>query len=408
MKNILFICVILFTPLIVKAQSVDSLKYELSYYKSEEKYGDKIAMARILQEKVPFDRQAVDYICRYYYDRGIDSVSVFLNKLISDYPDSTKAYILKAEHITFIKDIDHEQEKAKCLRQGYFVDSLDLEINYMLAELYYNDFLKPYYKPSWGIGVKDDDGNDFFTNRVKQKPVFNNPTDKALFYLYNLEKINPNLKKVVYIPIQQIEKSKNKNWVAEDINSIDDNCYFPIWYFLNLSENWMEDLSKDYLFELQMSPSAGLTHFLQKINEPCLYQNNKIEAQRIFRFTWLRSFHNPVCLRLEDNRGKYTLYWKLLDGAGGYDYGKLTTLKSKTLSENEWSKFLSLFEKANFEDLPNRVYYPMTDGASWTLEYKTLESFKAHDTNVPSEAIKECCTYLLGLTNLKIKEEDIY
>ena len=74
----------------------------------------------------------------------------------------------------------------------------------------------------------------------------------------------------------------------------------------------MEDLSKDYLFELQISPSAGLTHFLQKIDEPCLYQNNKIEAQRIFRFTWLRSFHNPVCLRLEDNRGKYTLYWKFL------------------------------------------------------------------------------------------------
>jgi len=407
MKNILLVCCILLLSGIVKAQSIDSLKYELSYYKSGEKYGDKIALARILHQKVPFDCQAVEYICRYYYDRNIDSVSFFLNRLIENYPDSTKSYILKAENINFIKNIDFEQEKAKLLKQGYVVDSFDLKINYMLAELYYNDFLKPYYKPSWGIGIKDED-NMFSTNRPMQKSIFNKPEDKALFYLYNLGRINPELKKIVYMPIQQLEKFKDKNWKVSDITMIDDNCYFPIWYFINLSENWADDLSRDYLFDLEMSPAKGLANFLEKINEPCLYKNESINSQEVFRFIWLRTFHNPVCLRLENSNGTYMLHWKLLDGAGGYDHGKLTVSKSKKLTNNEWDRFISLFEKTNFDNLSNRVYYPMTDGASWTLEYKTQNSFKAQNTNVPSDAITKCCSYLLSLTNLKIKKEDIY
>lgn len=331
-----------------------------------------------------------------------------MNKLIKNYPDSAKAYIRKAENITFIKGINHEKEKAACLKQGYLADSLDIEINYMLAELYYNDFLKPYFKPSWGIGIKEDAEENRFLSHPVQKRVFIKAEDRALFYFKNLIRINPNFEKVVFFPIQQIEKYKNKNWIARSPQEIDNDCYFPIWYFINLEDKWEDDLSRDYLFELEMSPSKGLSYFLQKVDEPCLYNQHNGESSEIFRFTWLRTFHNPICLRLEKTNESHMLYWKLMDGAGGYDYGKLKTSESKKISNAEWNLFNDLFNAIKISELPNRSYYPMTDGASWTIEYRTPDLFKAHDTNIPSEKIIDCCKYLLKLTNVKIDEKNVY
>ncbi|MBK5722812.1 hypothetical protein JGH11_18225 [Dysgonomonas sp. Marseille-P4677] len=407
MKRVLFICFCLLST-VMYAQTIDSLKYELSYYKSGEKDGGKIALARELHIKAPFDSQGVSYICQYYYDRNIDSVNIFLNKLIKNFPDSTKAYIRKAENITFIRGVNHEKEKVKCLERGYLADSLDLEINYMLAELYYNDFLRPYFKPSWGIGIKEDRNNNLSSLRPARKRVFIKAEDKALFYLNNLKRINSQLEKIVFFPIQQIEKYKNRQWVVKSPQTIDNDCYFPIWYFINLEEGWESDLSRDYLFDLEMSPSKGLSYFLQNIDEPCLYNNKNISNSEVFRFTWLRTFHNPICLRLERINESYTLHWKLLDGAGGYDYGKLKISKSKKISKSEWDRFKNLFNAIKLSELPNRSYYPMTDGASWTIEYWTPDMFKAHDTNIPSANIISCCKYLLQLTKLNIKEEDIY
>ncbi len=405
MKKILLICSILFLAGMVQAQSRDSLKYELSYYKSEEKYGDKIALAYKLHEIAPFDRQAVDYICRYYYDRKIDSVGIFLDKLVKDFPNKTEAYILKAEHLSFDKRANGEIDKVKYLNRAYTIDSLDIDVNYKLAELYYMDFLKPYFKFSWGVGVKEDNKWD---EHPKKNSIFKNSADSALFYLYNLQKISPSLNKEVYFPIQQLEKFKNKNWNIGDINSIDNNCYFPVWYFMNLQDGWEDDLSKNYLSQTSTSPSQYLSAFLQSIEEPCLYNNDQLKTQDVYRFTWLRSFDNPVCIRLERQNEEYILHWKLLEEAKGFDYGKLVVSESKKLTAKQWNEFITLFEKTDFNNLSNRVYYPMTDGATWILEHKTPDTFKAHYTNIPSKAIKESCVYLLKLTNLEIADKDIY
>ncbi|MFM2393283.1 MAG: hypothetical protein RLZZ546_1265 [Bacteroidota bacterium] len=50
----------------------------------------------------------------------------------------------------------------------------------------------------------------------------------------------------------------------------------------------------------------------------------------------------------------------------------------------------------------------MADGAAWTLERKMPKSFKAHYTNSPSKEISKACLYLLGLTKIKVKDNDIY
>ena len=102
------------------------------------------------------------------------------------------------------------------------------------------------------------------------------------------------------------------------------------------------------------------------------------------------------------------LYWKVGKGGGGYKPQGLQQSGKKKLSLKEWIEFERLIKESNFDTLPNKIYIPMLDGATWTLERKSFESFKAHESNEPSEKIKVACLYLLNLTNIKIKEDEIY
>lgn len=96
------------------------------------------------------------------------------------------------------------------------------------------------------------------------------------------------------------------------------------------------------------------------------------------------------------------------NGAGGYEPRELTVDKSRKLSLMDWDRFMVLFKSLELEKMPNYSYYPMTDGATWTLEHKTTDSFKAHNTNIPSDKLKDCCLFLINLTDLKIKDKEVY
>ena len=102
------------------------------------------------------------------------------------------------------------------------------------------------------------------------------------------------------------------------------------------------------------------------------------------------------------------LYWKVGKGAGGYEPKGLKKSGKKRLSLRDWTEFERLIKESNFESLPNEKYIPMTDGATWTLERKSSDSYKAHHSNWPSKEIKEACLYLLSLTKIKVKEDDKY
>jgi hypothetical protein len=249
--------------------------------------------------------------------------------------------------------------------------------------------------------------------RKNKKSTFENSADSSLKYFYQLWELQQEKREIIYYPIRQLECFLNQSEKSPIQKGIDKNfnqCYFPSFYFTNLTEHWECDFTMDYLFEVESGKrtAKSLERQLKNLKEDCLFVYENKPNETIYRFTWLRTFHQPIAIRIENNENKIMLYWKVGKGASGYGLRGLKKSGKKKLSLKEWKEFERLLKESNFDSLPNEKYILMFDGASWTLERKSFESFKAHDSNEPSKEFKDACLYLLHLTNIKVKEEYIY
>ncbi|MFN8255711.1 MAG: hypothetical protein U0W24_08490 [Bacteroidales bacterium] len=421
MKKFLILIVLLSSFTALLGQTKEELEKELSYFIGDEKYSDKIDKAQLLIEIDPFNYNAVYFICRYYTERKIDSISVFFDNLINKYPDRIEPLLLRSDFLYFEHDFKDKPEyikwKIKYLNLALQIDNSNKKTLYDLSETYYKDFIWPLEKVDYGIffdpGDKEIDSTFIKKLEAEKKSAYEHSADSALKYFYILWQVDNETREVVFFPIRQLECFLGKNKISpitENITTFNDYCYFPPWYFANLKENWECDYSVDYLFKVELSKmnSKGIERQLKDLEEPCLYNSKFSEKKEVYRFTWLRSFHNPISIRVEKSNEKAYLYWKVGKGAGGYEPEGLKRNGKKKLKEHDWAEFIKLVNKIKFESLPNQKYISMCDGASWTLENKTNTKFKAHDTNEPSDYFKECCLYLLKLSGIKVKKDDIY
>jgi hypothetical protein len=99
--------------------------------------------------------------------------------------------------------------------------------------------------------------------------------------------------------------------------------------------------------------------------EPLLF--NKQTDKEIYRFTWLRSFHNAITIRIEKNDKNIQLFWKVCDGVPGYS-GKLLIDTVKSIKSEEWDLFQSKIGKINFWNIGLYKKNIMVDGSFWILE----------------------------------------
>lgn len=406
----------------VSGQSIEALEYDLSWHLSSETYGNKIGNARKLLEMDPFNYQAIQYICRYYNDRKIDSVSIFFDHLTAKYQSKPEPFLLRAEFFIFeykslAKD-DYNKQKIKYLNSALTVDKTNRAALFKLAETYYKDFIFPLKKEK-DFGFKiifDDDPIDStsINNKIEIKEAtFQYAADSALAYYYKLWNIDKEIRDIIYFPIRQLEcylKIADKSPISPENEEHFECCYFPSWFFANIRDNWQCDHTIDYLIEIESSKRTGKTLQMQlsALKEPCLYGFELPANSVIYRFTWLRSFDNPISIRIEKNGDKIMLYWKAGKGAGGYEPTGIKNTGKKKLSKKKWDKFVNFINEANFSSLPNEKYMPMTDGATWTIERKNSSDFKVHHTNCPDKEVKEACLFLLKRTNIKINDDEIY
>ena len=403
-------------------QTIQELEYDLSYYHSSEKYGDKIETAKKLQNLDPFNYRAIEYICRYYNNRKIDSVSIYFDNLIAKFPKNTEPYLLRSEllflELDFRDKDEYNRRKIKYLKQGLEINPNAPLIIFKLAEVYYKDFIFPLEKEKdWGFSFDFGDELIDSTLVVKERPVkkstYEHAADSSLKYFYQVWDLEKEKREVIYYPIRQLEcflKQTFNTPILKETERNFDQCYFPLSYFSNLTDNWECDFSTNYLFEIESGKRTAewLEVQLVDLQENCLYNNVTKQNSTIYRFTWLRSFHHPIAIRVERVENEIMLYWKVGKGAGGYEPKGLKKSGKKRLSLRDWTEFERLIKESNFESLPNEKYIPMTDGATWTLERKSSDSYKAHHSNWPSKEIKEACLYLLSLTKIKVKEDDKY
>ncbi|MFC2110577.1 hypothetical protein ACFLRU_06735 [Bacteroidota bacterium] len=157
----------------------------------------------------------------------------------------------------------------------------------------------------------------------------------------------------------------------------------------------------------------GVDQFWAKVYTEFLIalKENKIDTlkteKEIYRFLWLRTFHNPIVIRIEKNDKEIKLFWKRSNGEGGYEAGKIVENKSIQLSRKQWSEFKKLLKNSNFWKNPSikndRDIIQATDGAQWVLE-----GIKNNEYHISEIDVFKPCWYLIKLTEMKIPENEFY
>jgi len=423
-KKSLIAFLLLLLSTVVIGQTIKKLEHELSRDGSYENPYDKVATAIKLQKLDSFNKTAIEYICRYYKNKKIDSVGVFFDKLIADHPRSPIPYIIRTDFFYFEVDDRNRNEyikgKEKYLKCALSIDPRNKTVLYKLAENYYKDFIYPFKKERDYydfIHIEEEEITlieepKIIRKRIKRS-VLEHPADSALKYFYQLWENDSQNRETIYFPIRQLEcyiGVRDQSPINIEKQDLKGNCYFPVWYFANLKEDWECNKTTDYLWDIHSSKhySDRYAKQLLDLKEPCLYTENVGNDRVILRFTWLRSFHHPISIRMEKKESEVYLYWKVGKGKGGYAPEGLMRKGEKQINLKEWNEFMQKLNLDRFNDLPNDRVIPDPDGAIWLLEYKHGDDFKAHTTNWPHGSIMGCCLYLLSLTDILVEEKDIY
>ena len=187
--------------------------------------------------------------------------------------------------------------------------------------------------------------------------------------------------------------------------------YFPTRLLIDTVNVYRQE--KDSLF-FQKSKESALfvnTWFskqLTGLDEPKLYKDYNFET---YRFTWLRTFHNPISIRLEKRDNEYLLFVKRANGAGGYSPGKLVQNDTIRITENQWDNVISKIYNLNFWEIPTveKSNLIVMDGAEWIFEARKNDKYNmVYRQSGKGTEIKELCMMLYDLSGLKIKKKEIY
>ena len=121
-------------------------------------------------------------------------------------------------------------------------------------------------------------------------------------------------------------------------------------------------------------------------------------AGATWRFTWLRSFHAPVVVRIEQTApGKMRLIAKRLSGHGGYDPGEVAETLERWLTPAEEGKVRAAVSPAQAVD--ERDCSLTMDGARWIFE-STADGRRrmVHATTPDDGPLRDVGTVFLDLT----------
>ena len=147
------------------------------------------------------------------------------------------------------------------------------------------------------------------------------------------------------------------------------------------------------------------SNMLRAMNEPALVPN---EGKRAFRFTWLRSFHHPVTVRVDQEGDHYLLNAVEMDGQGGYGPGKVYRRHSKSLSADESRQLDELIRKPGFWSLPSEIDELGFDGAQWIIEGVTDEYHVVDRWSPKSGPVRNLGERFLSLTGWEFDPMETY
>lgn len=147
---------------------------------------------------------------------------------------------------------------------------------------------------------------------------------------------------------------------------------------------------------------------LYAFKEPLLF--NEITNKEIYRLTILRTFHNPVVIRIEKSENAIWIYAKQGSAASGYHVGKVKKRKQKKVSAEDWITLSELLMELDLWNSYQTGSIPSTDGSDWILEGSTPGYYVVYSRKSPNEQAEfyKLCKFLIELSELKIKDENLY
>ena len=169
--------------------------------------------------------------------------------------------------------------------------------------------------------------------------------------------------------------------------------------------------------------SSGTNEYLYKYVEQSFYEMKfssiwlAPSEPPSFRFTWLRSFDEPISIFLTKNGSKFSLKTSIFEINDNGHIGKLLKENSKSLKKVEWNRFERLLIEAQFFELApmldpqfkDKWVEITTDGAYWIFEsnykHRYHMVFRHSPENTPFHRL---CLYLIRLSGLKLKKTEIY
>lgn len=382
--KLLLIFAILFET-VTLSQSVQELEAELK----NKPISNAIKTRKIAKELLKVDKYnetGILYVVATFYPLE-DSIKAFFENLIKSDSENPIPYILRAKYENFNQH-SPDSDNVTLLKKAYQLDNNNREANHLLGLAYYSMFIDT-----------ESRGKKFYAENSKE----------FLLNLYNLDKYSINETRY---PLAQISRYLNDNLIVQNNEHCDSTqeIFFPLKLFVNFHEGWETDFKFNVIQVVDRGKSyiEWYSKHLKALQEPILF--NQSTEKQIFRFTWLRSFHNPIAIRLEKRNDNVILYWKLCNGAGGYEPGELIINRSKELSSKEWNEFNSMIKQSSFwtsKSVVNEILG--TDGAQWILEGINMGNYQVVDRWTPSENdFKKCCLYLLNMTDLNIPKREIY
>jgi len=187
---------------------------------------------------------------------------------------------------------------------------------------------------------------------------------------------------------------------AQIVGSLPDQNprYFPVGVFASVKSDDGNFKARWYAEELR-----GL-------KEPSLSEPAS-SGESIYRFTWLRTFHHPIVVRIAIHAsGTGTLTVRMSDGAGGYAPGKLILNSAREISMTEVRHVLDTVDAMNFWQMPPSAGPLYLDGAEWMFEASVRDKYHVVDRQSPQDGpLRELGLYLvLTLGGLDVPADTIY
>jgi hypothetical protein len=100
---------------------------------------------------------------------------------------------------------------------------------------------------------------------------------------------------------------------------------------------------------------------------------------------------------------------KELDGAGGYEPGKLKLDRKRELTLEEWSGFMRHLDDSCYWQLLSQDHADGNDGSQWIFEGIKGGRYHVVDRWTPQNgSYRELCLFMLQLSGLKLDSSELY